>query len=114
MNEGSFIREFVAGNAGGLAGIVTVYPLDTLKIRQQTYPNSGTMKDVFLEMKKQDGVNHEPHYNIFPILEQVKSLYRGMLSPALGFGLTFAGLHAFQIIATVTVVFSFIQVLKTL
>ena len=75
MKEGSFLREFIAGNIGGLAGIVTVYPLDTLKIRQQTSPNSGSMIAVFESMKKHDGI---------------KSLYRGMLSPALGFGLTFA------------------------
>jgi solute carrier family 25 (mitochondrial carnitine/acylcarnitine transporter), member 20/29 len=56
MSEGSFLQEFIAGNVGGLAGIVTVYPLDTLKIRQQTSPNSGSMKDVFLEMKSHDGV----------------------------------------------------------
>jgi hypothetical protein len=43
MERGSFAQEFVAGNAGGIVGITIVYPLDTLKIRQQTYPNSGSM-----------------------------------------------------------------------
>ena len=37
---------------------------------------SGSMSVVFTDMRKQDGF---------------KSLYRGMLSPAVGFGLTFAG-----------------------
>jgi hypothetical protein len=29
MEEGSFLREFIAGNAGGLSGILLVYPLDS-------------------------------------------------------------------------------------
>lgn len=68
-------QEFVAGNAGGLAGITLVYPLDTAKIRMQVYPQYKSSIDVIRTMVEQDGV---------------KSLYRGLLSPALGFGLTFA------------------------
>lgn len=77
MEKGSFLQEFIAGNAGGLLGICVVYPLDTAKIRLQVFPAdkySGTTA-VIKQMIEQDGV---------------KSLYRGLTSPALGFGLTFA------------------------
>jgi solute carrier family 25 carnitine/acylcarnitine transporter 20/29 len=77
MLSKEFIVEFVAGNTGGLCGILAVYPLDTAKIRMQTY-NATTyrnMRAVFVNMVGNDGV---------------MSLYRGLPSPALGFGLTFA------------------------
>ncbi len=75
MEKGSFITEFIAGNVGGLIGICAVYPLDTAKIRMQTYPHYKGMYDVMNQMIKNDGIH---------------SLYRGIPSPALGFGLTFA------------------------
>ena len=56
MERGSFLQEFLAGNFGGILGIATVYPLDTLKIRQQTNPNSGSMIKIFQTMRKTDGV----------------------------------------------------------
>jgi hypothetical protein len=70
-----FLHEFIAGQIGGVAGILTVYPLDTAKIRLQT---SSSHKNAFAVMKsmvKNDGAS---------------SLYRGLTSPVLGFGLTFA------------------------
>jgi hypothetical protein len=77
MEKGSFLQEFLAGNAGGLLGICAVYPLDTAKIRLQVSSSdkySGTLS-VIRGMIAQDGI---------------KALYRGLSSPALGFGLTFA------------------------
>lgn len=56
MERGSFAQEFIAGNVGGILGITIVYPLDTLKIRQQTNPNGGSMIQVFNTMRNADGV----------------------------------------------------------
>jgi solute carrier family 25 (mitochondrial carnitine/acylcarnitine transporter), member 20/29 len=75
MEKGSFLKEFIGGNVGGLIGICVVYPLDTAKIRMQTYPHYKGIRDVITSMVKNDGIH---------------SLYRGIPSPALGFGLTFA------------------------
>ena len=75
MEKGSFAREFIAGNVGGLAGITLVYPLDTAKIRQQLSPASVSIRSVLSGMTKADGFT---------------SLYRGLPSPAIGFGLVFA------------------------
>ena len=72
----TFLKEFIAGNVGGVMGIVTVYPLDTIKIRIQTYPNLYKSSfDVIKRMHKKSGIT---------------SMYRGLLSPCLGFGFTFA------------------------
>lgn len=75
MEKGNFAKEFIAGNVGGLIGIVAVYPLDTAKIRMQTYPNYKSTLDVIRQMIKADGIG---------------SIYRGIPAPAFGFGLTFA------------------------
>ena len=75
METGSFIQEFIAGNVGGLVGICVVYPLDTAKIRMQTHSSYRSTSDVLRKMAKIDGIG---------------SVYRGLASPALGFGLTFA------------------------
>jgi hypothetical protein len=57
MERGSFAQEFIAGNFGGILGISIVYPLDTLKIRQQMNPNGGTMIHMFNSMRHADGVS---------------------------------------------------------
>ena len=75
MEDGSFLQEFIAGNTGGLIGITVVYPLDTAKMRLQTYPQYKSAYDVISSMVKSNGIT---------------SIYRGLTSPALGFGLTFA------------------------
>jgi hypothetical protein len=75
MEKGNFFQEFVAGNVGGLIGISLVYPLDTAKVRLQVYPQYKGAFDVIRSMVKNDGIT---------------SVYRGLASPALGFGLTFA------------------------
>ena len=65
----------IVGQAGGFCGICLVYPLDTAKTRLQTYSTYNSTTDVLGSMIKADGV---------------KSLYRGLPAPAIGFGLTFA------------------------
>lgn len=75
MEGGSFLQEFIAGNTGGLIGISVVYPLDTAKMRMQTYPQYKSAYDVVSTMVRSNGVT---------------SIYRGLTSPAVGFGLTFA------------------------
>eukprot|EP01006_Ploeotia_vitrea_P060988 TRINITY_DN76994_c0_g1_i1.p1 TRINITY_DN76994_c0_g1~~TRINITY_DN76994_c0_g1_i1.p1 ORF type:complete len:290 (-),score=-11.62 TRINITY_DN76994_c0_g1_i1:16-885(-) len=75
MDKGHFYEEFVAGNVGGLLGILIVYPLDTAKIRMQLYPHYTSMRNVLNSMIKADGY---------------ASLYRGLPSPSLLFGLNFA------------------------
>lgn len=57
MERGNFKREFLGGNFGGLIGIITVYPLDTAKIRLQLYPEYKSVADVFRSMIKNDGVS---------------------------------------------------------
>lgn len=73
--DGNFFHEFIAGNIGGLIGITVVYPLDTAKTRLQVYSKYKTTWDVISSMVRHNGIT---------------SLYRGLTSPALGFGLTFA------------------------
>jgi solute carrier family 25 (mitochondrial carnitine/acylcarnitine transporter), member 20/29 len=73
--KNNFFHEFIAGNVGGLMGICTVYPLDTVKVRLQTHKEYTSSFDVLKKMIKTDGF---------------RSLYRGLTSPAMGFGLTFA------------------------
>lgn len=75
MEKGNFFQEFIAGNVGGLIGITVVYPLDTAKMRLQVYPQYKSAFDVISTMIKSNGIT---------------SIYRGLTSPALGFGLTFA------------------------
>ena len=75
MEKGNFLQEFIAGNTGGLIGITVVYPLDTAKTRLQVYPQYKSAFDVLNTMIKSNGIT---------------SIYRGLTSPALGFGLTFA------------------------
>lgn len=58
-------REFVAGGAGGTAGVLAGYPLDTLRIRQQ---NSGG-ESAFAILRRAVAK------------EGPRSLYRGMFAP---------------------------------
>ncbi|KAF5957080.1 hypothetical protein HYC85_004305 [Camellia sinensis] len=62
----SWGREFVAGGFGGVAGIVTGYPLDTLRIRQQQHSTSGSAFGILRRVVASDG----------PL-----ALYRGMAAP---------------------------------
>lgn len=75
METSSFLQEFIAGNLGGIMGMSAVYPLDTAKVRLQVNPQYTSMRHVITSMAKQNGI---------------VSIYRGLPSPALGLGLTFA------------------------
>ena len=52
----TFFHEFVAGQVGGVAGILTVYPLDTAKIRLQTSLKYTSTYDVLSSMIRDDGI----------------------------------------------------------
>lgn len=58
-------REFVAGGFGGIAGVVAGYPLDTIRIRQQS-SNSGSAISIFRRIISTDGPS---------------ALFRGMGAP---------------------------------
>ncbi|KAG8379939.1 hypothetical protein BUALT_Bualt07G0141800 [Buddleja alternifolia] len=62
----SWGREFVAGGFGGMAGILTGYPLDTLRIRQQHSSNKGSASAILRRVVSTEG----------PF-----ALYRGMAAP---------------------------------
>lgn len=61
----SWGREFVAGGFGGIAGIISGYPLDTLRIRQQQSISASALK-IFRNIIANDGP---------------AGLYRGMTAP---------------------------------
>lgn len=61
----SWGREFVAGGFGGIAGIISGYPLDTLRVRQQQSISGSALK-IFRNIIANDGV---------------AGLYRGMAAP---------------------------------
>lgn len=63
----SWGREFVAGGFGGVAGIISGYPLDTLRIRQQSSGSgSGSAFNILRDIVKNEGAT---------------ALYRGMAAP---------------------------------
>ena len=63
------------GTVGGVVGITLIFPLDTAKVRLQAYPHYKGPIDVIRSMVREGGIS---------------SLYRGLLSPQAGFGVTFA------------------------
>ncbi|GAV64490.1 Mito_carr domain-containing protein [Cephalotus follicularis] len=77
----SFGREFVAGGFGGIAGIISGYPLDTLRIRLQS-SNSGSAYSILRGVVTAEGP---------------AALYRGMGAPLAS--VTFQNAMAFQIYA---------------
>lgn len=62
----SWGKEFVAGGFGGIAGIISGYPLDTLRIRQQQSSNSGSALSILRRVVRSEGP---------------AALYRGMGAP---------------------------------
>ncbi|KAF2301283.1 hypothetical protein GH714_022404 [Hevea brasiliensis] len=78
----SWGREFVAGGFGGIAGIISGYPLDTLRIRQQQNSNSGSALSILRRVIAAEGP---------------RALYRGMGAPLAS--VTFQNAMAFQIYA---------------
>lgn len=77
----SWGREFVAGGFGGMAGIISGYPLDTLRIRQQS-SNSGSALSILRRAVANEGAG---------------ALYRGMGAPLAS--VTFQNAMVFQIYA---------------
>ena len=61
----SWGKEFVAGGFGGVAGVISGYPLDTLRIRQQQSVSGSAFK-IFRNIIAHDGP---------------AGLYRGMSAP---------------------------------
>ncbi|CAN6700916.1 unnamed protein product [Malus baccata var. baccata] len=77
----SWGREFVAGGVGGMAGVVSGYPLDTLRVLQQSSP-SGSAFSILRNVVCAEG----------PI-----ALYRGMAAPMAA--VTFQNAMVFQVYA---------------
>ncbi|KAL4386798.1 hypothetical protein GQ457_09G006960 [Hibiscus cannabinus] len=77
----SWGKEFVAGGFGGMAGIVSGYPLDTLRIRQQS-TDSGSALSILRRVVAGEGPG---------------ALYRGMAAPLAS--VTFQNAMVFQIYA---------------
>lgn len=61
----SWGKEFVAGGFGGIAGIMAGYPLDSIRVRQQSSP-SGSALRILRQVATTEG----------PL-----ALYRGMTAP---------------------------------
>ncbi|KAK9280815.1 hypothetical protein L1049_003704 [Liquidambar formosana] len=80
----SWGREFVAGGFGGVAGIISGYPLDTLRIRQQ-HSNTGSAFGILRRIVAAEGPS---------------ALYRGMGAPLAS--VTFQNAMAFQIYAVLS------------
>ncbi|KAK4754306.1 hypothetical protein SAY87_002410 [Trapa incisa] len=82
----SWGREFVAGGFGGVAGIVSGYPLDTLRIRQQNSGSgSGSAINILRGIVRSEGP---------------AALYRGMGAPLAA--VTFQNAMVFQIYAVLS------------
>jgi len=72
--EPPFLVHFAAGTFGGIFGLTLCYPLDTVKVRIQTRP-AGTYTGIAQCM------------GTIARTEGVSALYRGLMSPVLGYGL---------------------------
>ncbi|KAK9066243.1 hypothetical protein SSX86_013564 [Deinandra increscens subsp. villosa] len=77
----SWGKEFVAGGCGGIAGIMAGYPLDSIRVRQQSSP-SGSAFSILRHVAVKEG----------PL-----ALYRGMAAPLAS--VTFQNAMVFQIYA---------------
>uniref|UniRef100_A0A2N9F2Z6 Uncharacterized protein n=1 Tax=Fagus sylvatica TaxID=28930 RepID=A0A2N9F2Z6_FAGSY len=77
-------REFVAGGFGGVAGIISGFPLDTLRIRQQQV-KAGSAVSILRNVVSKEGP---------------AALYRGMGAPLVS--VTFQNAVAFQIYAVLS------------
>ncbi|KDP37225.1 hypothetical protein JCGZ_06281 [Jatropha curcas] len=78
----SWGKEFVAGGFGGVAGVISGYPLDTLRIRQQQNAKSGSALSILRRVVATEGPG---------------ALYRGMAAPSAS--VTFQNAMVFQIYA---------------
>ncbi|CAN4098354.1 unnamed protein product [Withania somnifera] len=80
----SWGKEFVAGGFGGIAGIVSGYPLDTIRVRQQSCTSASAF-NIFRHVASTEG----------PF-----ALYKGMAAPLAS--VTFQNAMAFQIYAVLS------------
>ncbi|OIT37909.1 PREDICTED: mitochondrial arginine transporter BAC2 [Nicotiana attenuata] len=81
----SWGKEFVAGGFGGIAGIVSGYPLDTVRVRQQNSTQKGSAFTILRHVAATEG----------PL-----ALYRGMAAPLAS--VTFQNAMVFQIYAVLS------------
>ncbi|TKY48165.1 Mitochondrial arginine transporter BAC2 [Spatholobus suberectus] len=81
-------KEFVAGGFGGTAGIISGYPLDTLRVMQQS-SNNGSAFTILRNVVAKEGP---------------AALYRGMTAPLAS--VTFQNAMVFQIYAVLSRAFS--------
>ncbi|CAO2815385.1 unnamed protein product [Amaranthus hypochondriacus] len=81
----SWGKEFVAGGFGGIAGIVAGYPLDTIRIRQQSSNSGGSAMSIFRRVIASEGPS---------------ALYRGMGAPLAS--VTFQNAVCFQTYAVLS------------
>ncbi|KAF9622153.1 hypothetical protein IFM89_030011 [Coptis chinensis] len=81
----SWGREFVAGGFGGMAGVISGYPLDTLRIRLQQPTNTRSASSLLRSIISSEG----------PL-----SLYRGMTAPLAS--VTFQNAMVFQVYAVLS------------
>lgn len=81
----SWGREFVAGGFGGIAGIISGYPLDTLRVRQQQSSKAGSAISILRNVMATEGPS---------------ALYRGMAAPLAS--VTFQNAMVFQIYAVLS------------
>lgn len=81
----SWGKEFVAGGFGGVAGIFTGYPLDTLRVRQQHSRTAGSAFSILRNVVGTEGPG---------------ALYRGMGAPLAS--VTFQNAMVFQIYAVLS------------
>ncbi|MED6158300.1 Mitochondrial arginine transporter bac2 [Stylosanthes scabra] len=88
----SWGKEFVAGGFGGIAGIVSGYPLDTIRIRQQSSNIFGSSSSSAFSILRNAIAKEGP-----------ASLYRGMGAPLAS--VTFQNAAVFQTYAVLSRVF---------
>lgn len=81
----SWGKEFVAGGFGGIAGIVSGYPLDTIRVRQQSCASPASAFNILRRVAATEG----------PL-----ALYRGMAAPLAS--VTFQNAMVFQIYAVLS------------
>lgn len=85
----SWGREFVAGGMGGMAGVVSGYPLDTLRIRLQQPSNTRSASALLRNIVSSQGI---------------LALYRGMGAPLAS--VTFQNAMVFQVYAVLSRAFN--------
>ena len=68
------INEFVAGSIGGMCGVVTGHPMDTIRVRLQTQSRTNPQFSSFFDCLKKT-VQKE---------RGIRGLYKGMFSPLIG------------------------------